>query len=343
MISRGRVATPARTNTLKSAELLKKKVYNNWKVTTMNKMMNEPQPLNIIAYTDGTHKSVDAVRSAMRLARAAKAELDIIHVADAPIDPSNLPQPGIPVPRAEWGSLHSCLRHLTIDVISWLAAESFTQTPEAVICKHEGPDLYRLNLDTGKPVRLWLSYDEPNIALEKLVKKYNADLVVIRGEETGILKRILGKSVAEVAALKLPASILVVRSPVYPDTPFVVASDGSESSRRAFGILRKLMPAIRKPIDIILKEGIDGSAIEDWLKESGKNGETLRLDEIGAGLSPLRQLLFSMQPGHVLVVGASMRSYLLRFLQGSVPLSLVRRAPFSVLVSKEIPGLEEDY
>ena len=312
----------------------------------MNKMMNEPKappsPLSIIAYSDGTVKSVDAVRSAMRLARAAKAQLDIIHVADAPIDPQNLPRPGVPVPRHEWGELHSCLRHLTIDVISWLAAESFTQTPETVTCKHEGPDLYRLNLDTGKPVRLWLSYDEPNVALDKLVRKYNADLVVIRGEETGILKRIMGKSVAEVATLKLPSSILVVRAPVYPDTPFILASDGSESSQRAFGILRKMMPAIRKPIDVILKADVDASAMEDWLEELGKKGETTRLSENDStGMSPLNQLMYAVQPGHVLVVGASMRSYLLKFLQGSVPLSLVRRAPFSVLVSKEIPGLDD--
>jgi len=311
----------------------------------MHKMMNEPQkpakPLNIIAYTDGTLKSVDAVRSAMRLAKAAKAELDILHVAQAPINPAQLPQPSVTVPRAEWGNLHDCLKHLTIDVISWLAAESFCQTPEGVTCKHEGPDLYRLTLDSVKPVRLWLSYDEPNEALQKLVNKYEADLVVIRGEETSILKRFIGKSVAETAALKLPVSILVVRAPVYPDSPFVIASDGSESSRRAFGIVQKLLPAIRKPIDVLLKEGVDASIIEDWLKENDKKGETHNLDEVGAGLSPLRQLMFSMQPGQVLVVGASMRSYLLRFLHGSLPLSLVRRAPFSVLVSKEIPGLEE--
>ena len=79
------------------------------------------------------------------------------------------------------------------------------------------------------------------------------------------------------------------------------------------------------------------------LKENGKKGETHDLGEIGAGLSPIKQLMFSMQPGQVLVVGASMRSYVLRVLQGSVPLSLVRRAPFSVLVSKEIPGIEETF
>ena len=101
---------------------------------------------------------------------------------------------------------------------------------------------------------------------------------IIRGEETSLLKRMLGKNLAESMALNLPTNILIIKGAVYPDTPFVIASDGSESSRRTFGVMRKILPAIQAPIGMMVKAGADTSDLQEWLKAHNKLGAIVELE-----------------------------------------------------------------
>lgn len=307
-------------------------------------MKNEPQkPISFLAYSDGTENSVDAVRSGIRMAAATGGTLDILHATQAPLETEvaeNAPHVGEPLPREEWSDLPDGLRHLALDVLSWLAAEKICKVPGEIQIRHHGATLRRVILENAKvPVRLWLSYDLPNEALTKLVKEYETDLVIIRGEETSMLKRLLGRNLAEAMALNLPTSILVIRGAVYPDTPFVIASDGSESSKRTFGILRKILPAIKNPIGMLVKKGADTQDIQEWLAAQNMKGfvETLEASGDEGETSPLNEIMEKLPQNRVLVLGASMRNFILRTFTGSLPLALVRAAPFSVLISKELP------
>lgn len=299
-------------------------------------------PISILVYTDGTDSSIDAVRSGIRLAAETGGTLDILHTTLAPLETEveeNAPHVGEPLPREKWPELPEGLRHLALDVISWLAAEKLCKVPDEIQIRHHGATLRRVIMEKSKvPIRLWLAYDQPNEALTTLVKENKTDLVIIRGEETSLLKRLLGNNLAEAMALNLPTSILVIRGPVYPDTPFVIASDGSESSKRTFGILRKILPAIKNPVGMLVKKGADTKDLQDWLAAHKLKGhvETLDVREDGE-TSPLNEIMDKLPPNRVLVLGASMRNFILRAFTGSLPLALVRAAPFSVLISKELP------
>lgn len=304
---------------------------------------NTESPLSILAYTDGTDNSIDAVRSGIRLAAKTGGSIDILHATSLPVETEieeTTPAVGEPIPRKDWIGLPDGLRHLTLDVISWLAAEKVCAIPDDIQIRHQGLTLRRIVLDSGKtPVRLWLSYASPSDALSALVNENKIDLVIVRGEEASLLNRLLGKNLAEAMALNLPTNILVIRGAIYSDTRFVIASDGSESSNRAFGILRKIIPAIKKPIGILAKEGADTQDLETWLEAHKRKGKVEILKDIEgeSETSPLNNIVDKLPPDRVLVLGASMRNSILRAFKGSLPLALVRAAPFSVLISKELP------
>lgn len=300
------------------------------------------KPLSILVYSDGTENSIDAVRSGIRLAAATGGTLDILHATDAPLETEledKGPHVGEPIPRPSWPDLPEGMRHLALDVLSWLAAEKLCKIPDEIQIRHQGATLRRVLLEEcSTPIRLWLSYAEPTEALTTIVKEQKIDLAIIRGEETSLLKRVLGRNLAESMALNLPTNILVIRGAVYPDTPFVIASDGSESSKRTFGIMRKITPALKAKVDMIVKEKADTSDVQNWLKAQKLKGEVIELEQTEDGeTSPLNQIVDKLPQNRVLVLGASMRSFFLRAFTGSLPLALVRAAPFSVLISKELP------
>ena len=310
--------------------------------------VEQEKPLSILAYTDGTKQSIDAVRSGLRLAVATGGALDIIHATDIPVETEiseDSPHIGEPVPRESWPELPQGLHHLALDVLDWIVEENLCPEPEELEIRHYGTGLRRIRLEESKiPIRLWLAYTSPNEALTTLVKENESDLVIIRGEETSLLKRLLGHNLAEAVAINLPTNILVIRGAVYPNTPFVIASDGSESSQRTFGILRKLLPAIENPIDMIVKENADTQNLQTWLASHNLKGNVMTHEsaENEHATTPLNQIIEKIPENCVLVLGASMRNFILRTFTSSLPLALVRSAPFSVLISKELPDKADE-
>mgnify|MGYP005838577987 CR=1 FL=1 len=306
-------------------------------------MKPEPEKkLSILVYSDGTDSSIDAVRSGIRLAGATGGTLDILHATDVLLEAEleeNAPHVVEPIPRASWPELPEGLRHLALDVLSWLAAEKLCKIPDEIQIRHQGASLRRILVDNCEvSIRLWLSYADPTEALTSIVKENKVDLAIIRGEETSLLKRILGRNLAESMALNLSTNILIIRGAIYPDTPFVIASDGSESSKRTFGIMRKITPALKSKVDVLAKKGADTSDLQEWLTAQKLKGDVIELAQVDEGeTSPLNEIVEKLPQNRVLVLGASMRSFFLRAFTGSLPLALVRAAPFSVLISKELP------
>ncbi|MBI1362782.1 MAG: hypothetical protein GC134_02265 [Proteobacteria bacterium] len=294
-----------------------------------------------LSYTDGSPETAEAVRSAARLVKAGKGKLDVLTVTDPlPFKDEQARRNDIPV--TEWQSLPAGLNKLAQSVLPLLAEEGLITIPETLSFKEETSNRYSIRLTdvNGQPLRLWVDYIGSYDAITRLNEEADHDMVVVSASSSGLLGRLLGKDLTSQLALNLPTSLLVVKEPVHPTTPFVLCSDGSESSRRAFGALRRLVPLLKSNIHILVNEGQDPSTLHAWLEKRKLAGNIMTMP---ADLEdPAGEIISMVHPGQVLVLGASMRSTLAKKMHGSVPQEVIKRGTFSVLLSKELPEMSED-
>ncbi len=294
-----------------------------------------------LAYTDGSAETAEAVRSAARLVKAGQGRLDILTVTD-PLPFKEDQMRRTDLPPEEWADLPAGLNTLVQSTLPLLVEEGLIALPETLTFKEEAGNRFSIRLTdvNDQPLRLWAAYTGSFDAITKLNEDADHDIVVGSARQPGLLGRLLGKDLTSQLALNLPTSLLVVKEPVHPTTPFVLCSDGSESSKRAFGALRRLVPLLKSNIHILVNEGQDPTGLHDWLAKRGRAGNIMTMP---AELEdPAEEIISVIHPGQVLVLGASMRSTLSKKVQGSVPQEVIRRGSFSVLLSKELPDMTEE-
>jgi nucleotide-binding universal stress UspA family protein len=295
---------------------------------------------NFLVYTDGSPQSAEAVRSAARLVKAGKGRLDVLTVAD-PLPYKEEAQNRNDIPTADWPSLPAGLEKLAMGILPLLVEEGLTPLPQTLSFREEPDNRYSIRLTdvNGQPLRLWVSYTGSYDAITQLTEEADHDMVVVSASSSGLLGRILGKDLTSKLALNLPTSLLVVKEPVHVTTPFVLCSDGSDSSRRAFGALRRLVPLLKSSVHILINEGQDPTPLHAWLDKRHLAGHVMTMP---ADLEdPAGEIIRIVHPGQVLVLGASLRATLAKKVQGSVPQEIIRRGGFSVLLSKELPDGED--
>jgi nucleotide-binding universal stress UspA family protein len=136
-----------------------------------------------------------------------------------------------------------------------------------------------------------------------------------------------------------------------PDNRFIICADGSASSRRQFPLLKAILPAVRRPIELIYvkkpdmaPEGIQ--AAEDclehavgWLETCDKNGPVHRLE----GDNPSELILKTAGDDSVIVMGASLRHDVYRRMLGSLPMQVLAQSASSVLLVKLPPEADSDF
>jgi nucleotide-binding universal stress UspA family protein len=203
---------------------------------------------------------------------------------------------------------------------------------------------FRLPTDAGGEVTFEVHFAPPLKAIEQTVGHDGHDLLVIADPGKRGLHRVVTTNLAHRAALETMVSVLAVKGD-HLDGRVVLCADGSKSARRAFPILRPLLPAVGDQVDVlgvrerraeaIIKETcvVCAERARGWLTAAGKRSEVV----IREGERAEEVILDEVGSDSLLVMGASLRSDLARRLQGSVPLRVMERGLSSVLLAKCLP------
>lgn len=300
----------------------------------------EKRQLNTLVLSDGTPASEEAVRAAIRLTQANEGKLTILAASESfKVHPEDEPPANTFLLAQGWPELPPGLRHVALDVFRWLADGSMCEMPSAFSYKSFPGQRRRIFWNNELPdVRIVVTHLDTLDALTRMLDEDHFDLVVVRGKvhSGSVIKQIFNRDISTVMASDLPASLLVVKGPIHPDSTFVLCSNSKESSYRTFGIMRLIANGLKRPVDMLVNAGQDPIELKAWLKRYKLEG-LVRVMPADSE-DPAKEIMRHIPADQVLVLGDSMqsKSWLTRRLRGGVPVRLVRRAPFSVLISKEL-------
>lgn len=300
----------------------------------------EKRQLSTLAISDGTPASEEAIRAAIRLTQANDGKLTILAASENfKVHPEDEPPASTFLLQQGWAELPPGLRHVAMDIFPWLAEGGLCEVPGAFSYKSFPGQRRRIFWNTELPdIRIIVTHLDTLDALTRTLDEEHFDLVVVRGRvhSGSWLKQIFNRDISTVMAAEMPASLLVVKAPVHLDSTFVLCSNSKESSYRTFGIMRLLAQGLKKPVDMLVNAGQDPVELKAWLKRYKLEG-IVRVMPADTD-DPAKEIMRHIPAEQILVLGDSMqsKSWLTRRLRGGVPVRLVRRAPFSVLISKEM-------
>jgi nucleotide-binding universal stress UspA family protein len=203
---------------------------------------------------------------------------------------------------------------------------------------------------SGRRVPFYERYGHLLDALNYEVDEHQQDLVVVAAPRRSRLGRFIAGDKARLMVLDLHSSVLLLRGGNM-DSRFLVCADGSPSARRLFPLLKKLLPAIGGPVDIIwvrkpesteeeIKAGDEcAHKARLWLDSCGKKGNLL----LPEGDRPADIILEEAGIDSVVVMGASLRHDVHHRVRGSLPLQLLARTESSLLLAKLPPEVDTDF
>lgn len=306
----------------------------------MNEVVEKRQQLNTLVLSDGTAASEEAVRAAIRLTQGNGGKLTILTASENfKVHPDDEPPANNFLLQQAWAELPPGLRHVALHIFPWLEEGGVGAVPNAFSYKSFPHQRRRIFWNSDLPdIRIFVAHTDQVEAITSLLDEEHYDLVVVRGKvhSGGWFKQLLTNDISTLLAKRLPASLLVVKSALYTNSTFVLCSNSKESSYRTFGIMRLIAAALTRPVDMLVDEGQDPSELKEWLKRYKLEGIVRYMPANTE--DPAKEMIRHVASDQVLVLGDSMRSKqsFTRRLLGSVPQRLVRRAPFSVLISKEL-------
>jgi nucleotide-binding universal stress UspA family protein len=304
-------------------------------------------PLKILVYTDGRPATGEALRLAAELHRRTGAQLAVITVRRGTHAGEKPPPVGVDLPLAAKEGMPEGIRHL-LEAQEILAAAGVLMPPAAI--RIRPIPLGYLFLGTtasGQRIPFYESFGHFLEVLNLAVEEHHYDLLVAASPRVGRLRRWLVGDAARRLALDLHTSLLVVREG-HLDSRFVVCADGSPSARRIFPLLRALLPAIERPVEMVCVEsGASGSGADQaageclqkvcrWLKTCGKAVRLRRL----TGADPLALIAAEAGREALVVMGESLRHDVYRRVMGSLPIQFLRRSDASLLLVKLPPEVD---
>jgi nucleotide-binding universal stress UspA family protein len=305
--------------------------------------------VKLLVYTDGRTAAASALRFAARLKERLYAELSVITVRSGTHGVEEPPQLGIDFPLEKREALSGGLQILAgaVDIL----AEEGLLDPSASIRIHDMPlgHVFICKSPGGERIPFYECFGHFTEAINQEVDEHAYDLLIIAPPHRGKLRRVVAGSTTRKLALDLHTSLLVVRGGG-PDNRYLICADGSPSSRRQFPLLKLLMPAIKRPVDLICvkRPDADDQAIRtareciehagEWLENCGKKG-TFHLPE---GDRPADIIIQTAGSDSVIVMGASLRHDVYRRLLGSLPMQILEETDSSVLLVKLPPGADAD-
>jgi nucleotide-binding universal stress UspA family protein len=306
--------------------------------------------MKLLAYTDGKPDSIRVLQFAAALKIRLGAELAVITVRSGTHATEVPPLLGVDIPLADSHTLPKGLQILA-DAVRVLAEGGLLVSPRSVVIQDmPHGHLFPCKTETGERVPFYECFGHFIEALNHEIDKNEYHLLIIAPPRRNGLRRILAPDTSRQLALDLHTSFLVVRGGG-PDSRYLLCADGSPSSRRQFPLLKQLLPAIRRPVDIIWvkdpaaephqihdAEECLGHASE-WLAGCEKKG-VLHCRE---GDRTADLIIETAGSDSIVVMGASLRHDVYRRMMGSISMEVLARSDSSVLVVKLPPEADSEY
>jgi nucleotide-binding universal stress UspA family protein len=300
--------------------------------------------MKLLTYTDGKPGSIQALHFAAALKVRLGAHLTVMTVRSGTHATEGPPLLGVEVSPADSHLLSQGLRILT-NAVGILAESNLLASPAAIVIQ-EMPHghMFSCETRTGERVLFYEIFGHFMEALNREIDRDGHHLLIVGPPRRSGLKRLVSSNVPRRLALDLHTSLLVVRGGG-PDSRYLVCADGSPSSRRPFPLLRQMLPAIRRPVDIlwVKNPGAEEDQIREaeeclgkasrWLEGSEKLGALHRRE--GEPIADV--ILDTAGKDSVVVLGASLRHDVYRRMVGSVSMEVLSRSDSSVLLAKLPP------
>jgi len=306
--------------------------------------------IKILVYTDGKPAATKALSFAAELTRRLAGELAVITVRSGTPATEEPAPTGVEFALAEQQTLPRGLQFLAA-AVDLLAEERILQKPTNVKIRDiPHGHLFVCNTRDGQRIPFYEIFGHFVEALNHEIDRHQYDLLVIAPPRPGNLKRLIGGDTTRKLALDLHTSVLVVRGG-NADSRYVVCADGSPSARRQFPLLKKMLLAITRPVELawVNETSTDEAqrqAARDclrhavqWLETCDKNGNLHERE----GDNPADIILDIAGDDAVIVMGASLRHHVYRMVRGSLPIQILDRTPASVLLVKLPPEADVDF
>jgi len=305
--------------------------------------------MKIFAYLENTPLCTIALRTAGRLAQRLATDLTVITSRTGTVVTEPQPPVGRDLPRAEWPALPPGLALLT-RALAELEAIGVVARTEAIRIREESGDVrvFRVAMAGGQVAAFQVRFGSPLATIQAAVEGGgDCDLLVIADPGKRGLHRVVTTNLAHRAALDVMISVLAVKGD-HLDSRVILCADGSKSARRAYPLLRQLLPALGGRMDVLgVHERLANDEIKEtcvicaerarsWLVNAGKES-TVHIKE---GESAADVILAESGDDALIVLGASLRSDLARRLKGSVPMHVMEKSRASVLLVKTLPEAE---
>jgi nucleotide-binding universal stress UspA family protein len=305
--------------------------------------------MKIFTYIEDTPLCPTALRTAGRLAQRLGADLAVLTSRTGTVVSEPEPPLGRDLPRDQWDALPPGLALLTRALAELEGIGVLTQT-EAIRIREETGDVrvFRVAMAAGRTATFQVCFGPPLPTIQAAVEGGDDhDLLVIADPGKKGLHRVVTTNLAHRTALDTMISVLAVKGD-HLDSRVILCADGSKSARRAYPLLRQLLPALGGRVDILgVHERLAANDVKEtcvicaerartWLTNAGKES-TIHIKE---GESAVDVILAESGDDALIVLGASLRSDLARRLKGSVPMHVMEKSRASVLLVKALPEEE---
>jgi len=298
--------------------------------------------LKILAVIDGKPASAAALKAAAQLSERLGAELGVITVRSG-THATETPTPvGVDISGGDRQNLPEGIQLLlrAADIL----VEAGLLAPVTQFKLHDLPQghVFFAPKTNGERVLFSERFGSLVDELNEEIAENQFELVIIAAPRRGSLGRFAPMNLPRKQALDLHCSFLVVRGGM-PDSRYVVCADGSASSRRIFPFFKRLLPAVRSPIDLICvqKPDPDPKEVEQaehclnlanaWLTRCGKEVKVLQ----PRGVKRFKVILEAAGNDAIIVMGESQMHDVRRRTLGTLPMKVLPRTDASFLMVKQ--------
>jgi nucleotide-binding universal stress UspA family protein len=298
--------------------------------------------VKILAAIDGKPASAKALDAAALLAERLKAELGVITIRSGTHATETPPPVGVDIPLQNRDELSDGIRILFGGADRLVRSGLLAPLPAITLRDLPHGHLFLAPAAGGAPVPFSERFGNLVDELNHEIAENQYELVVVAAPRRGALGRFAPMNTPRKLALDLHCSFLVVRGGT-PDSRFVVGADGSPSSRRIFPFLRKLLPAIRGPIDLICVQKPEPDPKEvaqaehclnlanEWLTRCGK---AVKVSQ-PRGAKRYQVILEAAGSDAIIVMGESHMHDVRRRTLGTLPMKVLPRTDASFLMVKQ--------
>jgi nucleotide-binding universal stress UspA family protein len=313
-------------------------------------MPESKKTLKILVYTDGRPEAAKALRFGAEFKKRLSAEMAVITVrpgTHATEDPTPV---GVDFPLDNRNALPVGLQRL-IGAVDVLTGEGLFEAQLSInIRAGAHGHLFICTTTSGKRIPFYERFGHFIEALNHVVEEHRYDLLIIAPPRRSVLWRFLLGDTTRKLALDLHTSLLVVRGG-HPNSRYLVCADGSLSARRQFPLLKRLLPSIRGPLELIWAKRPNAGEEEirvaeeclqhatNWLENCDKYNISRRLE----GDTPADLILEAAGSDAVIMMGASLRHDIYKRMMGSLPIQILSKSESSMILVKLPPDADTDF